>query len=292
MIALDHDRPGLGFLRVERAAGDSRELRIVVNLLAVERGRDAVADDGDLNGLPFSGRLARVHHRRLGRVDGHVAVLPILGAAGIVEHLHLVAAAQIDAAVALGRQLVLRVEPEVLELLLGDQVVAVGLVGHGAVDHRPHHRLVLVLDAPRIHRLAVEQHDRLAEGVLRVGVAGAPDRRTLAGDLGRPDRATHGLARSVKCDRWPVLRGSADPERQLVAAQLHVLRRDRTAAAVQEHDDGLAAFVFDVEPVDAGGGRFRRDVPGSGERVALRAHWRRNRERCHGKNPMVDNRMS
>ena len=82
--------------------------------------------------------------------------------------------------------LVLRLDLEVLEGLLRDQVVGLGLVGHRAVDDRPARGAVGHLQVPGVERLAVEQLDRLAVGVRRVGVRRRPRRRMRAGERDRP----------------------------------------------------------------------------------------------------------
>ncbi len=77
---------------------------------------------------------------RLPPVDRHVAAIE-RRLAEVVEHLQLVAAADVDAAVRAWTDLVLDVQLEVLELLLGDQVVGLLAVGQHAFFDRPVHRL-------------------------------------------------------------------------------------------------------------------------------------------------------
>src|SRR5215510_15550117 len=100
VIALEHERPRRLFGAVERASGDPRYLFLVNHCLAVERDGPLASDQSDLVLLPLAGLLRRVHLRSEESVQpAHAVTLRLL--AVIVLDLRFIAAAQVNAAVAL-----------------------------------------------------------------------------------------------------------------------------------------------------------------------------------------------
>src|SRR4029450_11393135 len=100
----------------------------------------------------------------------------------------LVAPPEVDAARAAGGQLVFRVDPVVLELLLRAKIApwsrfgSSGRVRHLSVDDEP--RLIRPHEIPRVHGLAVEKLDRRPELVGRACIGFRPLRRGHATEIG------------------------------------------------------------------------------------------------------------
>src|SRR5262249_50623077 len=129
VIALQHYRPGLALIAIERASGDSRDLCVVDDSHAVENQRHFAADQSYVQGLPFAGLLGGIARRRDEAVDAADS-MALRFFSEVVLNLNLVTASQIDAAVTLVSHLELEVQLEVGELLLGDYVRAVRCVLH------------------------------------------------------------------------------------------------------------------------------------------------------------------
>src|SRR5712691_1962402 len=117
VVALEHDGAGLSDLVIQSAAGGVREGGVVDDVHSVQHHGRLVALDPGVYRLPLAGGLGRIGtggHQAIDRaVDvafGRLAV--------VVLDLDLVAAAQVDAAVAAGRVHVFVVDVKVLELLV------------------------------------------------------------------------------------------------------------------------------------------------------------------------------
>src|SRR5262245_33706579 len=119
VISLDHDRPRLALIAVERAAGDAVDHDVVMNLLAVEDDCQAVADDGGFHGLPLALWETGVDRRFDSAVESHVSV-NVGRFTGVIQHLQLVTPAQEDAAVALLFDLVFALNLEIIEAVARD----------------------------------------------------------------------------------------------------------------------------------------------------------------------------
>src|SRR3954470_16357910 len=136
VIPLQEQRTGRAFVTVEGATGDAR------NLL-VHDHRSAVGDDGhhssnerDVICLPLSRRLRRDHARRQESVDRAEPIVP-RRITVVVLYLHLVAPAQIDAAVALLRVAELDVELEIAEGAVGDEITPGPRAAQHTADDAP-----------------------------------------------------------------------------------------------------------------------------------------------------------
>src|SRR5579883_3266043 len=137
VIALNVDRPRLGFVAVERAAGDAGDLLVIDRLHAVPHDRDAPPDQRDIEAFPRS-RLARQRDRgREKAVDCADGVKPVVFVDGLVFYLDFVPPAQIDAAVAVRRAIVLDVQLEIVERAGGADVRALALVNQLARARHP-----------------------------------------------------------------------------------------------------------------------------------------------------------
>ncbi len=129
--------------------GDPVHQGVVDDRLAVQDHGQAAAYDRDVEGVPLPCRLVGVELGRDAAVEGAAAML-LGGLRGVVEDLDLVAAAEVDPAVALGLDIELQVQLHVLEFLVAHQVgVALGLDHRElAVHHRPAHLGLGVAEGP------------------------------------------------------------------------------------------------------------------------------------------------
>src|SRR3954471_21518520 len=136
VIALQENRTWRAFIAVERATGDSGHLLVCDHLSAVGDDGHHSSDEGDVVRLPLTGRPRRDHARRQESVNGAEPVVP-RRIAVVVLDLNFVAAAQIDAAVALLGVTELDVELEVAEGAVGDEIAARSGAAQHAVDDAP-----------------------------------------------------------------------------------------------------------------------------------------------------------
>jgi hypothetical protein len=172
---------------------------------------------------------------------------------------------------------VVSLQPEVGELLLGYQVACRRRVRENAVLDGPGDGVVARLRVEGVEGLAVEEIDRLAEGVLRVRVARRPLWRTDADEMDRPVGGLRGADELPALERGPELRAgllvAADwqLEDQLLSLHGNTRERHRAAAPVEERAGELSALLGDLEPVDAVGVLARAgQIPASEK--ALRLH--------------------
>src|SRR5690348_16353333 len=99
VVPLEQDRPRLPLLAINRPAGDAGDRLPVDHPLAVEDDGHHPPDQGDLERLPLARFLGRIDRR--GEEAVHAAdLVAVRLLAKIVLDLHLVPAAQVDAAVA------------------------------------------------------------------------------------------------------------------------------------------------------------------------------------------------
>ena len=120
MIALQEERPGFGFIAVQRAAGGSGNLHIVVIHLAVAHHCNVTAHEGNVEGRPFAQPEFSAGRRRIVTVDGAHLVIRLRTAFG--SDLNFVPAAKVDAAVPVVRTVDFNVKLQVLEFRGGLQV--------------------------------------------------------------------------------------------------------------------------------------------------------------------------
>src|SRR5262245_46483561 len=100
MVALQHDWPRRPFGAVERASGDPRYLFFVDQRLAIEDDCQLASDQGDFVLLPLAGLLRRVQLRNQEAID-RTHSRDLRRFAEVIEDLRLVAAPQVNSAVAL-----------------------------------------------------------------------------------------------------------------------------------------------------------------------------------------------
>ena len=141
---------------------------------AVKHDRDAPADELDVERLPLAGRARRIDGRRDEAVDAaHAQRIERL--AGVVLDLHLVAAAQIHAAVAAGRKPELGVQPKVAERRVRDEIDARRRRGQHVALHAPAARVLRAARRPAREVAAVQQSGGAARH-LGLAAARAPAR--------------------------------------------------------------------------------------------------------------------
>ncbi len=131
VVALEEEGAGFGFVAIEGAAGGSGDFDVVVVHFAVAEDGDAATDEGDIEGRPFAEVDGRVGGRGVVAVDGAHFMVGEFAAFG--ADLDFVAAAEVDAAVAVVGAVDFNVEFEVLELFDGFDVGGGGATF--AVDH-------------------------------------------------------------------------------------------------------------------------------------------------------------
>src|SRR3954462_3684100 len=136
VIALQENRARRAFIAVERATGDSGDLLVYDHLSAVGDDRHHSSDEGDVVRLPLARRPRRDHTRRQESVNGAEAIVP-RRIAVVVLDLNFVAAAEIDAAVALLGVAELDVELEIAEGAVGDEIAPGPRTAQHAVDDAP-----------------------------------------------------------------------------------------------------------------------------------------------------------
>src|SRR5690348_5873672 len=98
LIALEEDGAGLGFVAIERAAGDAGDLDVVVVLGSVAHYGEAAPHQRDVERLPFAGAERDIGRGRDEAVERAHFVRGIFSTLG--ADLDFIAAAQVDAAVA------------------------------------------------------------------------------------------------------------------------------------------------------------------------------------------------
>src|SRR5690606_21463230 len=122
-------------------------------------------DQRDLERLPFAGRPHSVDGRREKSVQAthaqRVECKPV-----VVLDLHLVTAAQVNAAVAAGRETELRAQAKIAEVPIRDEVDARRPRFEHAADDAPAIRVAPVAAAPACAIAVVEERNRLAPGPL------------------------------------------------------------------------------------------------------------------------------
>src|SRR5918996_1274879 len=251
VIALQEDRPRRAFVRIERAARDPRNVAPADHLAAVEHHSHLPPDQRDVVRLPRP-RGARDAHTRLEKaVDRAEPFGRHYSQRGIFD-LHLVAAAQVNAAVAPRRIAKLDVQLEIGVLRIRLEICA----GPGVRQYAGHHlpRILTRLRMPSREIAAVEQrHGR------------TPRHRTAAAQPRRPharepqacpvrigDRARQAVARDRRLDpkiRTAVLplRWNREPHR--VARELDLRHRPRTPDDADEstHQRAVARLLH-LEP--------------------------------------------
>src|ERR1035437_9290241 len=100
VIALYVERAGFAFVGIERAARGAGDLLVIDSLDAVANHRQPTAHQSDVEAFPLARRARQLPRRREHAVDTPDAVKLVVGVHLLVLHLDLVAAAQIDAAIA------------------------------------------------------------------------------------------------------------------------------------------------------------------------------------------------
>ena len=161
VVALKHDWAGRAFVAVERSAGDAGDDLAVDDLLAVKCDGDHPSDQAYLERLPLARFFRSVFDRRQKTVDT-ADVVTFRLFAEVIFDLHLIAATQVDSAIAAAGIAEIRTQFEVGELLLGQEVVAGLCVDQNAVSNDP---AILLAGCPRHPARqipAVEKLDRLA----------------------------------------------------------------------------------------------------------------------------------
>src|SRR6266700_93287 len=98
MVALQNDWPGLALIGIARNCRESFDLLLVDDFLIVEHDRNLAAYKPDVVRLPFARRLAGIHCRGNATIERAVRMLA-WRLAVVFQNLHLIAAAQADAAV-------------------------------------------------------------------------------------------------------------------------------------------------------------------------------------------------
>jgi len=116
VVTLEEEGAGFGFVAIESAAGGAGDFDVVVIDLAVAEDGDATADEGDVEAGPLA-EVEVVGRGRVVAVDRAHFVVREFAAFG--AHLDFVAAAEIDAGVAVVGAVDFDVELEVLEFLGG-----------------------------------------------------------------------------------------------------------------------------------------------------------------------------
>src|ERR1051325_9168089 len=144
VIALQKERPRRALVAVERAARGPRDVLARDHLVTVEHDRDQPPHQGDLVGVPLPGRLRRRLVRRDEAVDRPQPLARNDAQGGILD-LHLVAAPQIDTAVAMLGEAELHVELEVAVAGVRLEVGATAGVRKPTTHHAP-----VVLPANRV----------------------------------------------------------------------------------------------------------------------------------------------
>ena len=155
VVPLQHDGPRRSLVAVDRPARDAGNLALGDDAPAVElHGHDA-ADQGDIECLPLARLTPRVPRGRQEPVNPADVIERRLGGIAVLD-LRLVAAAEVDAAVAAFRQAELGVEREVVEALRGDEVVGLPQAGEHAVirDRPPLGGLTPARTGRELHRIA------------------------------------------------------------------------------------------------------------------------------------------
>src|SRR5207247_1677271 len=141
VITLQHQRAGRTLVAIERAAGDAGNLLAIDHHFAVECHGHFSADERDIEILPFSGTLGGVYPGLQEAIDTGDDVA-IQRMTLVVFDLGLVAATQVDAAVAAFGVAKFDVELEVGEFAVGNEVVARLGITQQAVLYDPAIRLV------------------------------------------------------------------------------------------------------------------------------------------------------
>src|SRR5712691_8901456 len=135
MIPLQHDRPHLLFIAIERATRGPRNVRPANHLFAVQDHRHHPADQRDVVGLPLAGALRRILSGNQKPVDRAEAArgLPAAHGHDRVLDLRLVAAPQIDAAVAVLGIAELEVQLEVAKHRVAHEIATALRIGEHAI---------------------------------------------------------------------------------------------------------------------------------------------------------------
>ena len=158
--ALQIDRTGHRLMAVERATCDAGNLLIVDDGRAVQHYGDFAADERDVEGLPDIRCAGLFGIWRKEAVDTTRVMTGRL-CLGLRLYLNFVTAAQIDTAVRIFAAIEFKVQLEVLELVIVDELMAVTGTDDGAVLDRPLWRAWLV-GMPAGEVLSIEELDRLA----------------------------------------------------------------------------------------------------------------------------------
>src|SRR5271156_4829977 len=96
--SLEIERPGQLFMAIQRSAGNSGDLLVVDHRLAVLDDGYLSPDQSDVKALPFPGLAWQLRRRSEKAIHATRMVTRRLGG-GLILHLHLVTASQIDAAI-------------------------------------------------------------------------------------------------------------------------------------------------------------------------------------------------
>src|ERR1035437_7048623 len=281
VIALYVEGAGFAFVGIERAARGAGDLLVIDSLDAVANHRQPTAHQSDVEAFPLARRARQLHRRREHAVDTPDAVKLVVGVHLLVLHLDFVAAAQIDAAIAVIGAVEFDVQFEIVELARGFQVGALGFVDQLAVLHRPVIGQSRVGGFPSGEILAVE--DWLGGGP-RLRRIALEQRRAHAGEI--PEHAGAALFDAGEFAAFEVEipgdGGVVPLQAEVGTLHLELLGIERAAGTRLDADRWSAVLQADLHPVgiDFGVGGFGSDheVPSPGERIGFLGNGR-----CQGR---------
>jgi hypothetical protein len=99
MVPLEHDGTGVTFVGIQRSACNSRNFLVIHHRFPVEYDRHAASDQGDVIGLPFSGRFGGILGR--GQEPVNTADRSAVGFLAVaILNLNFVPTPQVDTTVA------------------------------------------------------------------------------------------------------------------------------------------------------------------------------------------------
>src|SRR5688572_14598936 len=121
VIALQQNRAGLIEVLVQLTARGAIDHDVLVDLLAIQRDTDAIAPNCGLGGLPFPRSARGKDRNRFELIKRAVAARGRVLPGKIVDDLDLMAAPEVQAAVAPFGDQVLVANGKILEFILGNQ---------------------------------------------------------------------------------------------------------------------------------------------------------------------------
>lgn len=136
VIALQHNRPGLSFMRVDCDRGEAFHLSPIDNLLPVKNDGDLPPHQPDIVGLPFAGGPAGILAGENAGIECAVAVR-VGRTAVVIEDLDFIPAAQPDATVGVRGELEFRVQNEIPEFAVRGNILALAGSRERAVSDGP-----------------------------------------------------------------------------------------------------------------------------------------------------------